>query len=95
MSTLCFLPGPWGHQELTEHVVSAPFWIECTATEPVRSVSWAHANITSLVAVTGTVALVCWDRPMSYCIEMTVIAPAGLSGLWEAEIQVGQDVWPG
>lgn len=48
MSTLCFLPGPWGHQELTEHVVSAPFWLECTATEPVRSVSWAHSNITSL-----------------------------------------------
>lgn len=45
-----------------------------------------------LMPVMGTVSLVCWDHRCPVA-SITVIILAGLSGLWEAEIQVGQDGW--
>lgn len=66
MPTLCFLPGPWGHQELAEHVVSSSLLDRAhghrTSTQRVPGLMRAlplQRKMALLVAVTGAVALVC------------------------------------
>lgn len=51
---------PGDTRSLQNMLFLVPFWLECMVTAPVRSVSWAHAHVTSLKK-NGTVGGSDWN----------------------------------